>query len=114
MTTQLRSILLLALLSAVIVHSYATSNPPTPGWTRIKKVEDYHVQSMAEFAVAEHNKRTGENLEYIRIYRGYVDGQYYRLFIEATNHVKAQKYEGVVFEKLWDKIRELVYFKTSS
>ncbi|CAA7395487.1 unnamed protein product [Spirodela intermedia] len=115
MRTQLPSfLLLLAVLSAVAFQSHATKGYPTPGWNRIKKVEDYHVQSIARFAVAEHNRQTGDKLEYVRIYRGYVDGQYYRLFIQATDQVKARKYEAVVFEKLWDKVRELVYFRSSS
>ena len=115
MKNQLSSFLVFfVVLSAIALETHAAKDYPTPGWTRIKKVEDYHVQGIADFAVREHNRQTGENLKYVRIYRGYVDGQYYRLFIQAKDGVNAKKYEAVVFEKLWDKIRELVYFRSSS
>ncbi|CAA7395479.1 unnamed protein product [Spirodela intermedia] len=119
MRTQLPSVLLLlALLSAVTLQSQAQKPAPYPPrtgeWTRIKKVDEYHVQGIARFAVSEHNKQTGEDLEYVRIYRGYVDGPFYKLLIQATDDVKARRYEAVVRDRLWNKPKELIYFRRSS
>ncbi|CAA6659169.1 unnamed protein product [Spirodela intermedia] len=122
MRTQMPSVLplplLLALLSAVTLQSVAANRgpypPPTGVWNRIKKVDDYPVPEIARLAVSQHNNRTGNSLEYIRVYRGYVDGPFYRLFIQATDHAKARRYEAVVRDDLWPKMRQLVYFRASS
>lgn len=119
MRTQMPSVLLiLALLSAATLQSLAANRgpyqPPTGVWNRIKKVDDYPVPEIARFGVSQQNNRTGDSLEFIRVYRGYVDGPFYRLFILAADHVKARRYEAVVRDDLWPKMRQLVYFRISS
>ncbi|CAA6659167.1 unnamed protein product [Spirodela intermedia] len=118
MRTQLPCLLLLALLSAVILQSQAQKVEPYPPrsgeWIRIKKVGEYDIQDVARFAVSEHNKQTGEDLQYVRIYRGYINGLFYKLFIQATDNVQARRYEAVVRDSVWSNPKELIYFRRSS
>lgn len=116
MRTQLPSLLVLAaLLSAVALQAYAVlENPTPPEWTRIKKPEDYqHALDIARFAVRRHNWETDEELRFVRMIRGYVNGQYYKLVIEATDDVKSQKYETLVRERVPNKVRQLIYFTSA-
>ncbi|XP_078430670.1 cysteine proteinase inhibitor 1-like [Wolffia australiana] len=116
MRTQLPSVLLIvAVLSAVAVHAYATLEEPTqPGWDRIKKPEDYqHALDIARFAVRRHNRETDEELRFVRMIRGYVRGQYYKLVIEAEDDVASHKYETLVRERVFNRVRELIYFRSS-
>ncbi|XP_078445046.1 cysteine proteinase inhibitor 1-like [Wolffia australiana] len=109
------ALLLLAVLSAVAIQTYATlENPTPPGWNRIKKPEDYqHALDVAQFAVRRHNRLTHDDLRFVRMIRGYVNGQYYRLVIEAEDDVKSQKYETLVRERVPNSVRELIYFRSS-
>ncbi|XP_078430656.1 cysteine proteinase inhibitor 1-like [Wolffia australiana] len=116
MRTQLPSVLLLAaLLSAVFLQASAIlEEPTTSGWTRIKKPEDYqHAADIARFAVSRHNSETNEELRFVRMIRGYINGQYYRLVIDTVDGVKYQKYETLVYEKVLNKVRELQYFMST-
>ncbi|XP_078430701.1 cysteine proteinase inhibitor 1-like [Wolffia australiana] len=107
MKSQVAAILLFALLAAVALPSRAD-------WTRIKTVEDYHhAVAVARFAVAAHNKETGDTLEFARWIRGFVDGQYYRLFIQVRDGGAVRKVETLVLEKAPTKDLELVYFNTA-
>ncbi|XP_078430659.1 cysteine proteinase inhibitor 1-like [Wolffia australiana] len=116
MRTQLPSLfLIVAVLSAVALQTYATlEGPPQPGWDRIKEPEDYqHALDIARFAVKRHNWETDEELRFVRMIRGYVRGQYYKLVIEAKDGVQSNQYETLVREKVPNKVRELIYFTSS-
>ena len=78
-------------------------------------MEDYYrALDVVKFAIAQHNRQTGEKLEFVRIYRGYINGQYYKLFFQAKVDYEADKYETVVLEKGPKKQREVVYFTKTS
>ncbi|XP_078430702.1 cysteine proteinase inhibitor 1-like [Wolffia australiana] len=120
MKTLAAPFLLLAIISAAALQANAaihagSTDAPTPGWTRIRTVEDYnYALRVARFAVAAHNKEAGEKLEFVRMYRGYVDGQYYQLFIQAKDKLVNRKYETVIFENVPSKVLELVFFRRSA
>ncbi|XP_078429943.1 cysteine proteinase inhibitor 1-like [Wolffia australiana] len=104
MKSQVAAILLFAVLAAAALPSRAD-------WTRIKTVEDYnHAVGVARFAVAAHNKEAGEKLEFVRWIRGYVDGEYYQLFIEVRDGAAYRRVETLVLERAPRKHLELVYF----
>ncbi|XP_078430657.1 cysteine proteinase inhibitor 1-like [Wolffia australiana] len=116
MRTQLPSLLLIvSILSAVALQAHATlEGPPQPGCDRIKKPEDYqHALDIACFAVRRHNRETDKELRFVRIIRGYVRGQYYKLVIEAEDDVASHKYETLVRERVFNKVRKLIYFRSS-
>ena len=114
MKTKVSCAVLLALILSLTVSSEAANGDRTGNWIRLKKVWEYDVQLVAKFAVSEHNKQTGQNLEYIRIYRGYIDGLYWRLYVQATDHVEPRRYETLVKDTPWNNGRELIYFRSSS
>lgn len=116
MRTQLRSVLLsVAILSTLVLQTYATvENPTPPGWDRIKRPEDYqHAVDLARFAVRRHNRETGDDLTFVRLIRGYVNGEYYKLVLTAENDGDSYKYEALVRERIPSKVRELLYFTSS-
>ncbi|XP_078430698.1 cysteine proteinase inhibitor 1-like [Wolffia australiana] len=114
MKTYLASLVLFfALLSVVSVPSQA-ANERTGKWIRIKKVWELDSQRVAEFAVSEHNRLSGENLLYVKIYRGYIDGLYWKLFVQATDNGKARRYETLVKDVPETNSRALLYFKAST
>ncbi|MQM14783.1 hypothetical protein Taro_047719 [Colocasia esculenta] len=115
MTTQSSLLVLFLLLCSTTFLSHLATAQEFPGrgdgYKRIKDVKYYHVVDIANYAIEEHNRQTGQELQFVRIIRGYLDGRYYKLIILAKDHGRKQRYEAVVWEKLWDKLRELVSFK---
>ncbi|CAL0334564.1 unnamed protein product [Lupinus luteus] len=85
------------------------------GWTPIKNINDHHVQEIAEFAVTEHNKQSGANLKLESVVKGesqVVSGTNYRLVLAASDGSAAAKnYKAVVYEKPWQKFRNLTSFE---
>ncbi|PKA58219.1 Cysteine proteinase inhibitor 5 [Apostasia shenzhenica] len=85
------------------------------GWQPIKNLSDPHVQEIARFAVAEHNKKGSGLLQLSRVVSGetqVVSGVKYRLVLQATGGSGAYgEYEAVVWEKAWVKFRQLLSFR---
>ncbi|CAK9320192.1 unnamed protein product [Citrullus colocynthis] len=74
-----------------------------------------HVKEIAEWAVGKYNEQ-GHDLTMISVVKcesQVVSGVNYRLTLLAKdNHDNHERfYETVVFEKIWEHYRELVYFK---
>ncbi|CAL9174784.1 unnamed protein product [Musa hybrid cultivar] len=109
-------VLLLVLLGAVLpAPAAASSGKALGGWTPIKDVNDPHVQEIAQFAVSEHNKQANAALALGKVAKGetqVVSGTNYRLVLSASDGSGASaKYEAVVWEKPWEKFRQLTSFK---
>lgn len=109
-------VLLLVLLGAVLPAPAAeSSGKALGGWTPIKDFNDPHVQEIAQFAVSEHNKQANSALALGKVVKGetqVVSGTNYRLVLSASDGSGASaKYEAVVWEKPWEKFRQLTSFK---
>ncbi|CAL0299295.1 unnamed protein product [Lupinus luteus] len=84
------------------------------GWTVIKNINDPHLKEIANFAVAEHYKQSGEKLKLQSIIKGEtrdVVGSNYSLLLKASVGPDVKYYEAVVNEKLSLHQRNLISFK---
>lgn len=104
--------LLLAILAVLLSlsASAAPRGPATGGWEPIENINDPHVKEIAEFAVSEYNKKSNKKLVFQSVVKGetqVVTGQNYRLVIA----VKDDKYEAVVWERVWLHSKILTSFK---
>ncbi|XP_024157226.1 probable LRR receptor-like serine/threonine-protein kinase At1g07650 isoform X5 [Rosa chinensis] len=80
---------------------------------QIEDINDPHVKEIAEFAVSEYNKKSGKKLELQSVVKGetrVVPGENYRLVITVKDNSAVAKYEGVVYERIWEHTRELLSF----
>ncbi|XP_061992557.1 probable LRR receptor-like serine/threonine-protein kinase At1g53420 isoform X6 [Rosa rugosa] len=81
----------------------------------IEDINDPHVKEIAEFAVSEYNKKSGKKLELQSLVKGetqVVPGENYKLVIAVTDNSSVAKYEGVVYERIWEHTRELLSFNS--
>ncbi|KAM5588879.1 cysteine proteinase inhibitor 1-like [Rosa sericea] len=104
---------LLAILAVLLPLAAAARGGLAGGWRPIKDINDPHVKEIAEFAVSEYNKKSGKKLEFQSVVKGetqVVAGENYRLVIAVKDNSAAAKYEGVVYEKIWEHTRELLSF----
>ncbi|GAB4830757.1 hypothetical protein Ancab_004790 [Ancistrocladus abbreviatus] len=84
------------------------------GYRPIKNLNDQHVIEIAQFAVTEHNKEDGTDLEFKKVVKGesqVVAGTNYRLVIAAMNGADLGDYEAVVYERPWENYRKLTSFE---
>ncbi|RDX87144.1 Cysteine proteinase inhibitor 5, partial [Mucuna pruriens] len=82
-------------------------------WTPIKNLDDPHVKEIADYAVTEYDKRSGEKLKLEKVIKGesqVVAGINYRLTLAASDGSSSNKYVAVVWEKLWLHFRNLTSF----
>ncbi|KAL5097491.1 hypothetical protein RYX36_001818 [Vicia faba] len=110
------SVLIFVLLSlSVNVFSEAAR---TGGWTPIKNINDPYVKEIAEFALTEHGKQSGEKLSLVKVVSGesqVVAGTNYRLVLAAKDGSAATKnYEAQVWDKPFAHFRNLTSFKPLS
>jgi cystatin-C len=75
----------------------------TGQWVDIENVADPYVQDLGKWAVMEHNSRTGEDLQFDRVFGGSqqqdVAGMYYFLAIKTTGG-PSPSYEANLFASL--------------
>ncbi|KAJ1697388.1 hypothetical protein LUZ63_005900 [Rhynchospora breviuscula] len=84
------------------------------GWKPIENITDPHVQEIGNYAVSEHNRQSGDNLEFLGVMSGekqVVAGTNYRLVLEASDEEgNVASYQAVVYERVWEGYRELNSF----
>nr|GEX91736.1 cysteine proteinase inhibitor 5-like [Tanacetum cinerariifolium] len=83
------------------------------GWKPID-ASDPEVIGIGKFAVNEHNKEEKASLKFIKVVKGesqVVAGMKYNLTIKAADGTVDNNYEAVVWDKPWQKFRQLVSFK---
>ncbi|KAG5011310.1 hypothetical protein JHK87_019825 [Glycine soja] len=71
------------------------------GWNPIKNINDPHVTEIANFAVTEYDKQSGEKLKLVKVIKGdlqVVAGLNYRLSLTASD---SNNYQAIVYEKAW-------------
>ncbi|XP_073057105.1 cysteine proteinase inhibitor 1-like [Primulina eburnea] len=122
MALKFRSLILaiLPILVASIMYEASAAlgggrGPALGGWMQIKNPQDPQVLGIAKFAVEEHNKQTGEELQFVKVIKGetqVVAGMNYRLVISAKEIGASalKNYEAVVWVKPWQKFRQLTSF----
>ncbi|XP_045802315.1 cysteine proteinase inhibitor 5-like [Trifolium pratense] len=102
------------LLIFVLLASTTVRNQATLGvWNPIKNINDPYVTEIANYAVDEHDKRTGLNLKLEKVISGetkIVDGIIYCLNITATDNSASSKYNIAVLDKLSQHFRNLTSF----
>ncbi|ONK59770.1 uncharacterized protein A4U43_C08F10460 [Asparagus officinalis] len=107
---------LLPLLLAVSA-SAASVRYLAGGWTPIKNLNDKHVIDIANFAVSEYNNNANSlaKLALSKVLKGetqVVAGINYKLVIETkSDKGVVRNYEVIVWEKEWEKFRQLTSFK---
>ncbi|KAL1199159.1 Cysteine proteinase inhibitor 1 [Cardamine amara subsp. amara] len=75
---------------------------------------DLQVESLARFAVDEHNKKENVNLEYKRLLGAktqVVAGTMHHLTVEVADGETKKVYEAKVLEKAWENLKQLEAFK---
>ena len=111
-----RRAMVLFAATAAITASTATAGRAAraaPGqWAEIENVTDPYVQDLGKWAVMEHNKQSGEGLEFGKVVRGrqqVVAGMNYSLEIE-TKGPASRFYEAGLFVSLPPEKRQLNSF----
>ncbi|KAJ4815267.1 Cysteine proteinase inhibitor [Rhynchospora pubera] len=110
--------LLFIMLSLLLISLsfHVPSSHSAGGWQPIENITDPHVQEIGNYAVSEHNRQSGDNLEFLRVTSGetqVVAGTNYRLVLEASDEEgNAACYQAVVWEKAWEGFRQLTSFNS--
>nr|GMC83678.1 cysteine proteinase inhibitor 1-like [Ipomoea batatas] len=100
--------------NAVAAPSGGPEGPIVGGWSSIKDPNAPQVVEIAKFAIDAHNKEAKTNLKFESVIKGenqVVAGVNYKLVIAAEDGGAGNKYEAVVYDRPWDKFRELTSFK---
>ncbi|XP_009629445.1 cysteine proteinase inhibitor 1-like [Nicotiana tabacum] len=110
--------LLALVIAAVLFHVSAAQGGRREvlagGWRPIKNITDPEVVEIGKFAVNEHNKEAKTKLEFEKIMNGesqVVAGINYRLVIAAKDGGEPHQYMAEVWDKPWEKYRNLTSFK---
>lgn len=85
----------------------------TGGWKSIPNVTDPLIVDIGKFAVDEHNKDDHTSLKFGKVVKGdsqVVAGTNYNLTIKAGDGKLEGNYVAVVWDKPWQKFRQLVSF----
>nr|GME01933.1 cysteine proteinase inhibitor 1-like [Ipomoea batatas] len=88
--------------------------PLVGGWSPISDPKAPQVVEIAKFAVDRHNEEAKANLQFESVIEGQsqvVAGMNYKLVIAAKDGGAGNKYEAVVWDKPWEKFRQLTSFK---
>jgi len=104
---------LIVLVFVFFASAVARKNIATGGWSPIKNINDPHVTEIANYAVTEHDKQSGQKLKLEKVIKGetqIVSGVNYRLVIAATDGSSSKNYEAIVLEKEWQHFRSLTSF----
>ncbi|XP_019171840.1 PREDICTED: cysteine proteinase inhibitor 1-like [Ipomoea nil] len=103
-----------ALFSNAVAALGGQKGPLIGGWSSIKDPKAPYVVEFAKFAIDAHNKEAKTNLKFKSVIEGQsqvVAGMNYKLVIAAEDGSAGNKYEAVVYDRPWDKFRELTSFK---
>ncbi|CAK8531298.1 unnamed protein product [Lathyrus sativus] len=111
----LQSVAIFVLLSlSVSVFSDAAR---AGGWSSIANIKDPYVTEIAQFALTEQEKQSGEKLSLVEVISGksqVVAGTNYRLVLAAKDESVTKNYEAQVWDKPFAHFRNLTSFKPLS
>ncbi|EXC10036.1 Cysteine proteinase inhibitor 1 [Morus notabilis] len=74
---------------------------------------DLHIESLARFAVGEHNKKENAVLQFVKVVKvkeQVVAGTVYYITLEVLDGDKKKLYEAKVWEKAWLNFKEVQEF----
>ncbi|XP_033137266.1 cysteine proteinase inhibitor 4 isoform X2 [Brassica rapa] len=101
-------------LSLILLPLISVVEGNLGGWKPID-LSDLNIQSLANYAIIEHNMQSKANLVFVKIVEGkeqVVTGKRYDLTIAAKDGSGATKnYEAIVVERPWDHYKSLESFK---
>ncbi|KAJ3697805.1 hypothetical protein LUZ61_001510 [Rhynchospora tenuis] len=113
--------LILLPLLLISLSFQATTTQLIGGWQPIENITDSHVQELGNYAVSEHNRQSGDNLEFLYVMSGATQfdeatgSMKYGLDIEARDaEGNVGHYRALVYEREGDgdgyRERELKFF----
>ncbi|XP_060184743.1 cysteine proteinase inhibitor 1-like [Lycium barbarum] len=109
--------ILLVMVATVLLHVSAAQGSRKEalegGWEPITNITDPKVVGIGKFAVDEHNKEAKTKLDFQKLLKGesqVVAGTNYRLVITAKNGDSLHNYLAEVWDKPWEKFRNLTSF----
>ncbi|XP_071701364.1 cysteine proteinase inhibitor 5-like [Rutidosis leptorrhynchoides] len=98
----------------LICISFDSSTALTGGWSPIGDVNNPKIVEIGKFAVDEHNKVDHKSLVFKKVVNGesqVVAGMNYNLTISALDGDAKNDYVALVWDKPWEKFRQLTSFK---
>ncbi|XP_077229254.1 cysteine proteinase inhibitor 5-like [Tasmannia lanceolata] len=96
-----------------LIHEALAARDTKGSWEPINP-NDTHIKEIGEYAVSEYDKTQKASLMFKRVVSGesqVVAGMNYRLVIEAMDKANTNTYQAVVYERPWEKFRNLTSFK---
>ncbi|KAI3773372.1 hypothetical protein L1987_47899 [Smallanthus sonchifolius] len=108
------SVTILALFVFISSSAALGGGAFTGGWKPIPDVTNPTVVDIGKFAVDEHNKEAHASLKFAKVVKGesqVVAGMNYNLTLMAADGGAEKKYVALVWDKPWEKFRQLMSFK---
>ncbi|KAI3504041.1 hypothetical protein L2E82_45117 [Cichorium intybus] len=84
------------------------------GITDAKAENSLEIETLARFAVDEHNKKQNATLEFVKVLKAkeqVVQGMMYYITLEAKDGGENKTYEAKVWSKPWENFKGLEEFK---
>ncbi|KAJ4815268.1 Cysteine proteinase inhibitor [Rhynchospora pubera] len=113
----MRMFLILLPLLLISLSFQVTTTQFDGVWLPIENIADSHVQEIGNYAVSEHNRQSGDNLEFLEVISGERQvvagkpGMNYLLALKARNaNGDVGRYQTEVYEREWEEYRELKSF----
>ncbi|KAJ4755576.1 Cysteine proteinase inhibitor [Rhynchospora pubera] len=117
----MRMFLILLPLLLISLFFQVTTTQTVGGWEPIENITDSHVQELGNYAVSEHNRQSGDNLDFLYVMSGAkqfdeaTGREKYGLYIEARDaEDMLGLYRALVYEGYGDGYRELKFFNRTS
>ncbi|KAJ1697389.1 hypothetical protein LUZ63_005901 [Rhynchospora breviuscula] len=113
----MRMFLILLPLLLISLCFQVTTTQMVGGWEPIEDITDSHVQEIGNYAVSEHNRQSGDNLDFLAVMSGATQfdeatgSKKYGLDIDARDaEGDVGLYRALVYERYEDGHRELKSF----
>ncbi|XP_047326313.1 cysteine proteinase inhibitor 1-like [Impatiens glandulifera] len=98
----------------VFLFSFEVNSAMVGGWKPTSDLKDSKIVEIGKYAISEHNNKANTTLEFNSVVKGdtqVVTGTNYRLVIAAKDGGEVGNYLAIVWDKPWEKFRELTSFR---